>query len=48
MKIFPSKVYSRDIKDSQEWAPKHEAWKLQSTAAKSREEEYRQFFQSQK
>merc|ERR1711934_73690 len=47
-KIFPSPVYSRDIEDSYEWEPKHEAWKVQAEAAKERETKYREFFQSQK
>jgi|ERR1712048_346637 len=46
--IFPSNVYSRDVADSQVWEPKHEAWKIQAEAAKAREAEYREFFQSQK
>jgi len=48
LRVFPNTVYSRDIKDSNDWEPKHEAWKIQSVAAKAREEEYRKFFQSQK
>merc|ERR1712176_1310392 len=47
-KLFTSPVYSRNIKDSTEWEPKHEAWKTQSEAAQKREAEYREFFAAQK
>ena len=47
-KVFPSQVYSRSVKDSFEWEPKHEAWKINAEAGKAREAEYRDFFQSQK
>merc|ERR1712233_275217 len=45
---FPSQVYSRSVKDSFEWEPKHEAWKINAEAGKAREAEYREFFQPQK